>query len=455
MIAPRQAGRVRHRAPRRPAAFAFVAYAFGVTMLGTTLPSPLYPLYQRQFGFTSLLTTVIYAVYAAGVLAVLLLFGRASDVVGRRRVLLAGLAASALSALVFLTGAGLPALFAGRVLSGLSAGALTATGTVTLIELTPARHRARAALFATVVNMLGLGCGPLLAGLLAQYAPAPLRLPYAADLLLLLPAAVGVWLAPETAPPRPAARPGAGTAAARPGSTDAEARPGPAARRAPWGGLPRPERPVVPAEARAVFVPAAVATFAAFAVFGLLTAIAPGFLATLLHEPSRALAGAVVFAMFAGSALGQVCLARLPERTALPVGCLILLAGLAGVGGALATASLPLLVAGSVVVGAGQGVSFRSGLAAITAASPPDRRAGTVASFFVAAYVAISVPVILVGVAGTLWGLRTAALWFTAAVAALTVGALVAVLRLGGRRAAGEPDRTAAARPPERVVSRR
>jgi MFS family permease len=423
---------------RRPA-FLAIAYAFGVTMLGTTLPSPLYPLYQQRFGFAALLTTVIYAVYAAGVLAALLLFGRASDVVGRRRVLLAGLVASALSALVFLTEGGLPALFAGRVLSGLSAGALTATGTVTLIELAPARHRARAALLATAVNMLGLGCGPLLAGLLAQYAPAPLRLPYAADLLLLVPAALGVWLSPETAPMRPAP----GTAGAAPAPERGGGR---------WVRLPRPERPSVPAAARAVFVPAAVAAFAAFAVFGLITAISPGFLVQLLHEPSRALAGAVVFAMFAGSAVGQVGLARLPARVALPVGCAVLLAGLALVALALAGASLPLLVAGALVVGTGQGVSFRSGMAAITAASTPDRRAGTVASFFVAAYVAISVPVILVGVAATLWGLRTAALWFTAAVAALTAGALVAVLRLD-RDGPGHPT---AARPAERpAVSRR
>ncbi len=102
-------------------------------------------------------------------------------------------------------------------------------------------------------------------------------------------------------------------------------------------------------------------------------------------------------------------------------------------------------------------------MAAITAASPDGRRAGTVASFFVTAYVAISVPVILVGVAATVWGLRVAALWFTAAAAALTAGALVAVLRLGRRGSrTGEPLRTedgsgraVAARPGEPAVSRR
>ncbi|MGA8114811.1 MAG: MFS transporter [Actinocatenispora sp.] len=386
-------------------AFVFVAYAFGVTMLGTTLPTPLYHFYQEQFGFGNLLTTVIYAVYAGGVLAALLLFGRASDVLGRRRLLLAGLAVAALSAVVFLTDGGLVALFTGRVLSGVSAGIFTGTATVTLVELVDARHRRAATLLATVVNMLGLGCGPLLAGLFAEYLPEPLRWPFVANLAVLLPAAVGVWFSPETVDVRPGAR-------------------------------PRPQRPAVPASVRPVFVPAAVAVFAAFSVFGLLTSIEPGFLADLLHRPDEALAGAVVFSMFAGSAIGQVGLARLPTRVALPTGCLVLVAGLAGIGLALVTNAFLALVVGTVVVGIGQGISFRAGMATVTEHSPPDRRAETVSSFFVVAYTGISVPVILVGVGSAVWGLRTAGIAFTVAVAALALGALVAVLRLARGSAA-------------------
>jgi predicted MFS family arabinose efflux permease len=393
------------RTIRRGAAvgFAFVAYAFGVTMVGTTLPTPLYAIYQHEYGFGSLLTTVIYAVYAAGVIAALLLFGRASDAYGRRRVLLVGLAASAASALVFLSDAGLAALFVGRVLSGLSAGIFTTTATVTLVDLAPAARQRTAALVATTVNMLGLGCGPLLAGVLAQWAPLPLRLPFLANLVLLVPAAIGVLRAPEPVAVRPGARLSV-------------------------------QRPSVATPARAVFVPASVAVFAAFAVFGLLTSIEPGFLATVLGLDSRALAGLVVFTMFAGSALGQVGLARVPSRVALPVGCLVLVAGLGGIAGGLLGRSVAALIAGTVVIGVGQALSFRSGMAAITAASPEAERAATVSSFFVVAYVGISLPVVAVGVAANLWGLRTAGIAFTAAVALVALGALVAVLRLDRRR---------------------
>src|ERR1700759_4455521 len=89
-------------------AFALTTYAFAATMLGTTLPTPLYALYQRRYGFSELLVTVIFAVYAAGVIAALMLFGRLSDEAGRRPVLLAGLTLSALSAVLFLLAQGLP-----------------------------------------------------------------------------------------------------------------------------------------------------------------------------------------------------------------------------------------------------------------------------------------------------------------------------------------------------------
>ncbi|WP_158891374.1 MFS transporter [Amycolatopsis anabasis] len=391
-------------------AVGLVAYAFAATMAGTTLPTPLYQLYQQQFGFGSLLTTVIYAVYAAGVVAMLLLFGRASDALGRRPLLLTALATSALSSLVFLTDAGLPVLFLGRIVSGFSAGLVTAAATVAMAELAAPRHRARATMAATAVNMLGLGCGPLLAGLLADHAPAPLRLPFLVHLALLALAVAGLWRVPETVPPRD---------------------------KAPLRAALRPRWPAVPEPTRAVFIPAAIAVFAAFAVFGLLTAVEPGLLATLLPRSGHLLAGAVVFSMFAGSALSQVASVRRTARTALPAGCLVLVLGLAGIGTALTTGSPVLLVLATFVVGIGQGVSFRAGMTAVTEHSPADRRAETVSAFTVVAYLGISVPVVLVGVAAAFVGLHTAAMAFTVVVAVVALAALAAILRLNRRRRGG------------------
>lgn len=135
-------------------------------MVGTTPPTPLYPIYQARFGFSSLIVTVVFAVYALGVIAALLVAGGASDQLGRRSTLGVGLALSAAAAGAFVAAHGLALLFVCRVLSGLSAGIFTGTATAYLGELggDGAGRSSRATLVATFANMGGLGLGPLLAG---------------------------------------------------------------------------------------------------------------------------------------------------------------------------------------------------------------------------------------------------------------------------------------------------
>ena len=129
-------------------------------------------------GISQFLVTVIFAIYAAGVIVALLLFGNASDRIGRRRALLPGLILSALSAVAFLAAQGIGLMLVGRVLSGFSAGIFTGTATVAVVELAEPERRNQATLLATVANIGGLGMGPLLAGLLVEYAPAPLHLSF-------------------------------------------------------------------------------------------------------------------------------------------------------------------------------------------------------------------------------------------------------------------------------------
>jgi MFS family permease len=367
-------------------------------MLGTTLPTPLYGLLRARFGFSELMITVIFATYAAGVIVALVFAGRLSDQIGRRRVLLPGLGLSALSAACFLLAHGLPLLLAGRLLSGLSAGIFTGTATATLVDLAPEERRSQATLLGTVANMGGLGCGPLLAGALAQWAGAPLRLSFWVDLALVAVAAIGVWALPETV-----------EASGRPQLT------------------PQPLR--VPGPVRAVFVRAALAGFAGFAVLGLFTAVSPAFLAGPLGVTSQLAIGAAVFAVFAASTLGQLALERVGELPALPVGCALLIGGMVLLGAGVAAGSLPLFLAGGLVAGVGQGLSFRAAVTGLNRSSPDDERASVASSFFVVAYVAISVPVIGEGLLAQGAGLKTAGVVFAGAVAALAAVVLMLLAR--------------------------
>lgn len=373
------------------------AYAFTVVMAGTTVPTPLYPAYELRWGFSALIITVIFAVYAVGVMAALVFLGSLSDHVGRRPALLMALAFSVASAVAFLLADGLGALLAGRALSGLSAGICTGTGTAALADLAPAGRQSLASGIATAANLGGLGFGALLAGVVAASAPAPLRLPFWVDLALLAPAFAAVIRVPETVRPSD-------------------------------GRVVRRQRLRVPAQLRATFRRAAAAGFASFAMSGLFSAVAPTFLATLLHQPGPALAGAMVFALFTASAAGQLALARMPAWTGLPAGCTGVIAGAGLVAAALGLDSLAFLIAGAVLAGLGQGLSVGAGLAALNAQAPPDRRGEVASSYFVVLYVALSIPIVGVGLATRFTGLRSAALIFTALAAALAVACLISLL---------------------------
>ncbi|MFD3335653.1 MFS transporter [Streptomyces sp. NPDC058700] len=372
---------------------------FVVCMAGTTLPTPLYPLYQEKFGFSELTVTVVYAVYAFGVIGVLLLAGNASDTVGRRPALLCGLGFAAASAVCFLYADGLAWLYAGRLLSGLSAGLFTGAATAYVMELAPDGGRTRATFVATAANMGGLGCGPLLAGLLAEYAPEPLLLPFAVHLALVAVSAVVLLRLPETV-----------------------------GQRRPLTAV-RPQRPALPPQVRAAFVPAAIACFVGFALFGVFTSVSPAFLARYLHVDDHAVSGLVVALAFFASTAGQLAVDRVGVTRSLSLGCAVLFAGLVLLASALYTDLLVLIVLAAVVGGAGQGLAFRAALSSVAAAAPGDRRAAVISTLFVVAYTGISIPVIGVGLLADPLGLEGAGLVFIACMLTLVASAAVYLLR--------------------------
>jgi MFS family permease len=280
-------------------------------------------------------------------------------------------------------------------LSGLSAGIFTGTATAAVIEAAPEKWHTRAAAVATVANIGGLGIGPLLAGLLVEYAPAPLHLSFVVHIVLALLAGAAVLIVPETSQ--------------RTGSIGVQ-------------------RLSVPVEVRTVFIIAGLAAFAGFAVTGLFTAVAPSFLANVVGVDNHAVAGLIGCSIFASSAVAQMAAARMNPQRAVAIGCAILVAGMVILAVALQLSSLAGLIAATVVSGIGQGISFSRGLAAVAERTPADRRAEVSSTYFVVAYVAISLPVVGEGLAARQWGLQTAGVTFAVAVAILSTICLGAIL---------------------------
>ncbi|MBD7950361.1 MFS transporter [Oerskovia rustica] len=375
------------RGPSRRAITA-TAFAFLVTMMGTTLPTPLYSIYSAELAFSPLTVTVLFAVYAVGVVGALSLFGRLSDDVGRRPVLLVAAGLALLSAALFLLPPSLPLLVVARVVSGLGAGLMSGTGTAAVIDLFPAEKKAAAGTLAVAANTGGLALGTLLAGVLASAAPSPLTTPYAVHLVLCVVALVGL-LAWAPAP-------------------------------AHLGRLRvRPHRLRVPASIRGAFARAVLAAGTGFAVTGVLTAVTALFLARELHLESHALAGSVVFLAFAGMAVGQLVARRMRPRVALPVGCAGLVLASAALATALAGATLVPLIVAATVLGVSGGLCLNAGIATTVEQVPPTQRGEVSSSFFAGLYLMLAVPAIGVGLLTSVVGLREAGLVFAAVVAAL------------------------------------
>jgi MFS family permease len=382
----------------RPVAFWVVVYAFAVTMLGTTLPTPLYVIYQAQWHFSTSLITLIFAVYAVGVLAALLGAGRSSDQVGRRPVLAAAIVLSIASAVTFILAPGVGWLFLGRVLSGLSAGLMTGTATAALTETARAGSGHRASLVATTANMGGLGLGPLLAGLLAQYAPRPTVLPFVVQLGLVAVAGLGLLVVPETVTERSAL----------------------SLRFRGFG---------IPAAGKAEFIAAGFAGFAAFSLLGLFSSLVPTFLSGVLHDTSHAVAGAVVFLAFAVAACTQLAGSRLPSRPVMLAGLTVFLAALALIVAGLSAASMPLFLAGTVVSGVAVGAVFMGSLATANRVAPAETRGQVISTFFVFAYVGLTVPVIAVGYGSQAFGDFRAILGCAIALAAIALATMAVIRR--------------------------
>jgi MFS family permease len=382
--------------------FWVVAVTFLLVMAYSTVPTPLHPLYQQLDGFPVSTITLIFAAYAIGVVASLFLLGHVSDWMGRRRMLVIAVLVSALSAVLFMVFTDVAGLLVARVVNGVSIGALTATATAHLGEL---RARARpdenaivAASVAGGANLGGLGLGPVIGGLFANYLPDPLHLPHVVFAVVLLLLAIAITLVPETVATAPRAY--------------------------------RAQRIAVPAKARSAFIAAGFAAFAGFALFGLFTSLAPSILVGTFAVTDHLVAGVTVFLVFGSAACAQIVLARMPRRSQLLFAAIACGLGLLGVAvGALAP-SLAVFLLGGVVAGAGVGALFKNSLAVAGEVAEPGRRGETLAGIFLVAYCGLALPVLAIGAALTVLPQTTVLLVFVAVVAVVSVAGALRMRRL-------------------------
>jgi len=336
--------------------------------MSSTLVTPLYVLYEETFHFSRITQTLVYASYVIGNVTALLLFGRFSDVIGRRRIALVAIAIAIVSALLFLFARGTAWLFWARGISGFAVGLGAGTTTAWITELDRGDKK-RASLIATSTNFFGLTVGALLAGVLSQYAPWPLHLSFAVYLVLLVLIAIVIARTEETVTPSVSH----------------------------LREIPLQLRLGVPKPIRSQFLAPAITAFNAMALVGFYAALIPNMLAESLQQKNHALAGGIVGELTLIVALAIVFTYRVKGYAAMLWGMGLLLPGVFLMVWAQAGASLTILLIGTLVSGVATALSYRGSLQVVNEIAPPDQRAEVVSAYFVTGFVGNSLPVVGVG----------------------------------------------------------
>ncbi|HWV85868.1 MAG TPA: MFS transporter [Capillimicrobium sp.] len=384
--------------PQRPArrtlapwpAYVLVTAVIGLALFASATPSPLYATYRELWGFSPTVLTLVFAVYAFGVLGALLLAGGVSDAVGRRPVLIASLATLIGTSVLFASAGSVEWLFAARAVQGVATGLALGAASAAMLDLHPRRDPAGVGLANGVVSAAGMGLGTFVASVLVELAPAPRVLPYVLLVVLFGVALAGALAMPEPVPDRSRLR-------------------------------LTPQVPRVPPAVRRPFLLASLAVLSSWSIGGLFLALGPQLAASLFDSSDHIVAGSVVLALCGAGALTQLAFGRAAAWRCATGGSIALSAGIALIVVAAALDSGPLLLAGAVVGGGGFGVAFLGALRALSVVIPPTHRAEVMSAFYVVAYASLSVPAVIAGALSTPLGLEAT---FE------VIGSVVAVLAL-------------------------
>ncbi|MEU5222279.1 MFS transporter [Streptomyces toyocaensis] len=383
--------------PQRPGIGGLVLLASIVMsfLAASSAPTPLYATYATEWHFSSITTTVVFGVYAIAVLASLLVFGRISDHIGRRPVLLAALGLQTAALVVLVTAGGVEALLLGRILQGLSTGG--ALGALGAAMLDIDRHRG--ALANSAAPGVGTGTGALVSGLLVQYAPAPTHLVYVLLIGVFVIQGVAVIRMPETVSRKPGAR-----------------------------AALVPELAAPPGVRGAVLV-AAPMLFATWALAGFHGSLGPALARQLSGSDSTVTAGLGLFLVAATGALSAVAFGRISPRAGMLLGGLLLAVASLATLAAIDEESTLGFFGSTFIAGVGFGAGTQGAIRTVVTRATPAERAGVMSVLFVVCYLGMGVPSVVAGVLVVHGGgLLTAARAYTVFVLVLVVAAMLGLL---------------------------
>jgi len=390
-------------APARRASYALLFALLGLCLAISGLPSPLYDSYQREWGFSALTLTVVFAVYAIAALVALLVVGKLSDSIGRKPVLITAQVMLLAGLVLFIEAKSAGWLMAARALHGAAIGSVAATAGAALLDIRP-DHGAVIGRFTGIVLTFGMTIGVLGGALLGQLVPHPHVTPY-----LVTGALVLVTLAATIAIPEPLAT------------------------RKPFVPRELEIRPRVPSQILDSFWFTAVSTAATWAVLGLYLSLVPGLASQDAHSVNLLTGGTIVAALIGTAAAIQLFTHHVsPLRLAIG-GDLLLAGGLLLSVLAAAEHSTWAIYLTAVLMGIGLGPSFNGSLRHLSGVIPAGQRGQVMSAYYLVGYLSMAVPAILAGFAASHIGLTRTYVPFGIVVAVVCAAAAWQGSRIAAR----------------------
>ncbi|WP_411882651.1 MFS transporter [Polaromonas sp. YR568] len=389
------------------AAFPLLAILLFAFFVAGSAPSPLFVVFQQQWGFSPALLTVAFAIYAIALLVSLLVAGSLSDHIGRRPVVFTALLLQAGAMLTFLLAESINGIIAARIVQGIATGMVSGALTAAVVEAAPTAQKRLGAMIGSVSPLAGLAVGALLTGVAVQYALHPVPLVFGVLAAICVIGAVATLFLPESVTPRPGALASL---------------------------VPRIS---VPVQARAEFVRGVPTMVAVWSFAGLYLSLVPSVLQQIFGIHNGIVNGLAIAAFFGLGSVAPTLLKSLPpvRMSALGMGLLAVGAGLVAV--SLATHSVALFFVGTALSGFGGGSAFSAQVQTLAPLAQPQQRAELFAALYATSYLAFSVPAMLAGRLIAPLGLPATVEGYAALV--LVVAALGAWLRWTSLRRAGTP----------------
>ncbi|ANF83193.1 MFS transporter [Acinetobacter sp. NCu2D-2] len=374
-----------------------------IGMLGTALPSPLYPLYQYAWELSPSQITYIFVAYMFGCLATLLFFGRTSNTIGFLNTLKIGLMFICLGLVISIFSENAIHLSFGRFIIGIASGLISTSSLIGLMQNIPQKLEPLASQIVSIITVIGFGLGPFVGGLIGQFAQYPLVTPYIPVTVMALICFIGLQFI-KVKPFQPQA----------------------------FNICPRLERPSN--EFNTAFSIIILTAFSTFAAFSLFASLSPSFAREVLPWHGPLMSGFSITLILIISGSSQWLARHLAAQKCLSFGLFWMFISLICLALCMTLKMSALFFISAAIFGAGHGIALMGAFGLIQTMTDTQNRAAVTSTYLFFGYLGAIIPILIIGWCADHFGLNISVTGYC-----MVIGTLCLSLWIGFKRVLKNP----------------